>query len=107
LQHGAAEAPEIPDSETLKISLQEIYLASITRGVKVVKRFTISLAAIFYLLLIAPSWHPATAKDTWTSVHSKNFLLIGNAGEKEIKAAHGSLRESADNRVYDRCRPQD
>ena len=28
---------------------------------------------------------PASAKDTWISVRSKNFHLVGNANEKEIR----------------------
>ena len=38
------------------------------------------------LLLLAVS-HASTvaAKDTWVSVRTKNFLLIGNAGEKDIR----------------------
>jgi FimV-like protein len=33
----------------------------------------------------APPPAPRAAKDTWTSVRSKNFYLIGNASEREIK----------------------
>ena len=57
------------------------------------KRFTLSLAAILLLLLVAPSWHAAVAKDTWTSVHTKNFLLIGNTSEKEIKQVGAKLEQ--------------
>ena len=49
------------------------------------KRLTLILAAILYLLLGASAFHPSSAKDSWTSVHSKNFFLIGNASGKEIK----------------------
>lgn len=36
----------------------------------------------FFLLLI-PAY--ASARESWTSVRSKNFVLIGNAGESEIR----------------------
>lgn len=40
-------------------------------------------------LLLALSQHPIIAKDStkdsWISVHTKNFLLVGNAKEKEIR----------------------
>ena len=36
-------------------------------------------------LLVVSSFAPVVAKETWTSVRSKNFLLIGNASEKEIR----------------------
>jgi tetratricopeptide (TPR) repeat protein len=38
------------------------------------------------LLLLVPLAAPiASAKDTWISVRSKNFLLVGDASEKEIR----------------------
>ena len=49
------------------------------------KRLTLVLAATLCLLLVASAGHPVAAKDSWTSVRSKNFFLIGNASEKEIK----------------------
>src|ERR1700730_6543016 len=48
------------------------------------KRFIIVLATILTFSLFAPVV-PVSAKDTWTSVRSKNFLLIGNTSEKEIR----------------------
>jgi tetratricopeptide (TPR) repeat protein len=45
----------------------------------------LSLAATLCLLVIASAGLTATAKETWTSVRSKNFLLVGNASEKEIR----------------------
>jgi tetratricopeptide (TPR) repeat protein len=38
-----------------------------------------------WLLLVPLSAPIASAKDTWTSVRSKNFLLVGDASEKEIR----------------------
>lgn len=49
------------------------------------KRTTLSFTIILCLLTILPApWH-VSAKDKWVSVRSKNFLLVGNANEKEIK----------------------
>src|SRR5260370_40882255 len=54
-------------------------------GVLTVKRLTLILPTILCFLLIASTDRPVSAKDTWTSLRSKNFLLIGNASEKEIR----------------------
>lgn len=49
------------------------------------KRFVFSVA-VTICLLAAVSQHSAVlAKDNWISVRSKNFFLIGNASEKEIR----------------------
>ena len=48
------------------------------------KRFCITLAVLCCLVLPLTQ-QPAAAKDTWTSVRSKNFFLLGNASEKEIR----------------------
>jgi tetratricopeptide (TPR) repeat protein len=50
-----------------------------------IKRSTFFLATAFCLLALAPALHPVAAKDTWTSVRSTNFFLVGNASEKEIR----------------------
>ncbi|SRR6266545_2122550 len=48
------------------------------------KRLGFVLAAVFCVLVT--SWlAPVSARDTWTSVRSKNFLLLGNAREKDIR----------------------
>jgi tetratricopeptide (TPR) repeat protein len=51
-------------------------------------RFTLFL---FLLLLLLPV--SAFARDTWISVRSKNFLLIGNASEKEIRQVATRLEQ--------------
>jgi tetratricopeptide (TPR) repeat protein len=51
----------------------------------VVKRFTITLAAVVFFSLPLASLHPVSAKDVWTSVRSKNFLLVGNDSEKKLR----------------------
>jgi len=57
---------------TLKLPEKELTL----------KRFTILATC---LLLVLGSLVPVSAKDTWTSVRTRNFFLIGNASEKDIK----------------------
>ena len=42
-------------------------------------------------LLIAAS--PAFAADKWLSVHFKNFVVVGNAGEADIRRVGRSLEE--------------
>lgn len=49
------------------------------------KRIVFSLAVLFSLVALQSSTCLATAKETWTSVRSKNFFLVGNAGEKDIR----------------------
>lgn len=46
------------------------------------KPFSSRFAGILLLTLLIV---PVAAKDSWVSVHSKNFFLIGNASEKEVK----------------------
>lgn len=45
------------------------------------------------LLLAVSSLAPVAAKDTWTSVRSKNFLLVGNASEKDIRRVGTRLEQ--------------
>jgi len=47
-------------------------------------------AFIVILLLLA---QPASAADKWLRIHSKNFLLVGNAGESDIRRIGRSLEE--------------
>jgi tetratricopeptide (TPR) repeat protein len=47
-------------------------------------------AAALVLLFAAQA---AAAKDTWTSVRSQNFLLVGNASEKEIRQVGTRLEQ--------------
>ncbi|HEX3100412.1 MAG TPA: DUF1570 domain-containing protein, partial [Pyrinomonadaceae bacterium] len=48
------------------------------------------IGLILVLFLFA---HPASAKDEWIQIKSKNFLLIGNAGEKDIRKVCTRLEE--------------
>jgi Flp pilus assembly protein TadD len=54
-----------------------------------------SLLAIvaFLLFTLIGAQQPAQAKDTWTSVHSKNFTLVGNASEKDIRLVANRLEQ--------------
>src|ERR1051325_406894 len=45
---------------------------------------------IVFLLFLA---QPASAADKWLRIHSKNFLLVGNAGESDIRRVGRSLEE--------------
>ncbi len=49
------------------------------------KRLALVLTTITCFLVVVSSRAPVFAKDTWTSVRSKNFLLVGNASEKNIR----------------------
>lgn len=49
------------------------------------KRLAFVFATVFCFLAVVCSYAPVSAKDTWTSVRSKNFLLVGNASEKDIR----------------------
>lgn len=57
------------------------------------RRLPSSLAALLILCALAL---PAAAKDTWLSVRSKNFLLVGNASEKEIRQVGTRLEQFRD-----------
>ena len=48
------------------------------------KRLIVPLA-LSLCLLLAVSQQPVVAKDSWVSVRTKNFTLVGNAGEKDIR----------------------
>ena len=48
------------------------------------KRFTVTLAASLCLLVLA-SHTTVVAKDTWISVRTKNFFIVGNGNEKDVK----------------------
>src|SRR6185369_12860220 len=57
------------------------------------KRFAFSLAAGFCLLLVVSQHTPVAAKDTWVSVRTKNFLMLGNASDKEIRGVALKLEQ--------------
>src|ERR1043165_6709728 len=49
------------------------------------KRIAFSLALSLCLLIVISQHTPVAAKDTWVSVRTKNFLMLGNASEKDIR----------------------
>lgn len=49
------------------------------------KRFVFPLAVTLCVLAVVSQLTPVSAKDKWISVRTKNFLMVGNTGEKEIK----------------------
>jgi tetratricopeptide (TPR) repeat protein len=57
-----------------------------------VKRFTFPLAIALCLLLVAPT-RARDEEEGWTSVQSKNFLLIGNARERDIRKVAARLEQ--------------
>jgi tetratricopeptide (TPR) repeat protein len=59
------------------------------------KRFTLASLVVISLIFFAIV-EPASAKDKWISVRSKNFILVGNANEKEIKQIATRLEQFRD-----------
>ena len=57
------------------------------------KRPRFFLPALLALTVIALSAVPGSAKDTWLQVRSKNFYLVGNASEKDIRKVGARLEE--------------
>ncbi|HYE64777.1 MAG TPA: tetratricopeptide repeat protein [Pyrinomonadaceae bacterium] len=59
------------------------------------KRCALFFTIILCLILAAPVFS-SPAKDNWTSVRSRNFLLVGNAGEKEMRKIATRLEQFRD-----------
>lgn len=57
------------------------------------KRSLLYLAIAFCLLTTFAAPVTVSAKDNWMSVRSKNFLLVGNASEKEIRQVATRLEQ--------------
>jgi tetratricopeptide (TPR) repeat protein len=49
------------------------------------KRFVFPLAVTLCLLVVVSQHNTVAAKDNWISIRTKNFFLLGNASEKEIR----------------------
>jgi tetratricopeptide (TPR) repeat protein len=60
-----------------------------------VKRFSLNLWLVAFIFALVP-FADAGAKDTWTSVRSKNFHLVGNASEKDIRRIGVQLEQFRD-----------
>src|SRR5438552_11448385 len=65
-----------------------------TNSLNVRRRFVVTTLSVLLLCLIAPL--TAHAKDNWTSVRSKTFLLVGNASEKEMRQVATRLEQFRD-----------
>lgn len=65
-----------------------------------------TLLPLLALICLLAAAHAAQAKDTWTSVRSKNFYLVGNASEKEIRQVATKLEQFRDafTRLFTRAR---
>ena len=57
------------------------------------KRAAFTIALLLSLLAFGSSSANVFAKDNWTSVRSKNFLLVGNASEKDIREVATRLEQ--------------
>jgi len=68
------------------------------------KRFTVVIVIVLYFLAASPAWSPAHARDTWVSVRSKNFLLVGNASEKKVRQVASRLEQFRE--VFSRILPR-
>src|SRR5262245_63173667 len=63
------------------------------------KRFFSILALAFLFSIIQSGLRPgsaSTGKETWLSVRSKHFLLVGNASEKDIRKVGIRLEQFRD-----------
>jgi tetratricopeptide (TPR) repeat protein len=49
------------------------------------KRFFFPLAVTLCLLVVVSQYNTVAAKDKWVSIQTKNFFLLGNGSEKEIR----------------------
>ena len=68
---------------------------------KLIKPF---LAVAFVFLALHSQPQQVIAKDTWTSIQSKNFFLVGNGNEKDIKQVAVRLEQFRD--VFTRLFPK-
>lgn len=57
------------------------------------KRFAFSLAITFCVLVVVSQPTAVFAKDKWINIRSKNFFLVGNASEKEIRKVATKLEQ--------------
>jgi tetratricopeptide (TPR) repeat protein len=57
------------------------------------KRFVIPLAVAACLLAVVAQNTPVDAKDTWVSLRTKNFSMLGNASEKDIRRVAVKLEQ--------------
>jgi tetratricopeptide (TPR) repeat protein len=70
----------------------------------IMRRFIFPLALSLCLLFVVSHHTTVAAKDTWVSVRTKNFFLLGNAGEKDIRQVGLKLEQFRE--VFTRLFPQ-
>jgi len=75
------------------------------------KRRALSLALIFSFLLASPC-HSSRAKESWRSIRSRNFLVVGNAGARDLQQVatwlelfHDLFSRLLAKRIYDSSVP--
>jgi tetratricopeptide (TPR) repeat protein len=59
--------------------------------IRPLRRFIASFA--FALIIVGLGHRSAQAKDIWTTVRSKNFTLVGNASEKDIRGVANRMEQ--------------
>jgi tetratricopeptide (TPR) repeat protein len=57
------------------------------------KRFVFPLAVTLCLLVVVSQPNTVAAKDKWVSIQTKNFLVVGNASEKEVREVAVKLEQ--------------
>ena len=57
------------------------------------RRFRIPVAICLCLLTVVSQYTTVASKDIWVAVRTKNFLLVGNASEKDIKLVGVKLEQ--------------
>src|SRR6267378_642316 len=67
------------------------------------KRFPTFLAVLFVLTIVCHN-SPVSAKDTWISIRSKNFVLVGNTSERVLKQVGVRLEQFRE--VFSRLFPK-
>jgi tetratricopeptide (TPR) repeat protein len=72
--------------------------------VSMTKRFIVILAIVFSSAAVLPVGQSAYAADTWVSVRSNNFFLVGNASEKDIRQV--AMRLERFREVFSRLLPR-
>lgn len=59
----------------------------------IMKRFVLPLVVTLCLVAVVSQHTPVLAKDNWIGVRTKNFLMVGNDSEKEIRAVGLKLEQ--------------
>ena len=59
----------------------------------IMKRFVFPVAVTLCLIAVVSQHNLVAAKDNWISVRTKNFFLVGNANEKEIRQVGARLEQ--------------